>query len=311
MKKANLWQNYDMAISDFNKLFDSLKKGKKRRLVIANGIDAHSIEAASFAQKNGLVFVTMTGNKDLFEKQCQLINISSSDFRLIDCPSEEHAILKAVEMVKDNEADLIMKGLVNSDKFLKAILNKEKGILIPGALLSHVTLIYNLVYGKPLLVSDVAIIPLPTFEQKVKMTKNLVEIAHKLEIDEPKVAFIAATEQIIPGMVATVDAGELKRLWQNGGFPGSVCDGPMGLDLAIDKESVRIKNFSSPVAGDADCLLFPNIESGNVFYKTNTKLCSAQTAAIVVGTIVPVVLSSRGDSMETKLNSIALAALIG
>lgn len=300
-----------MAFSDFDKLFDSLKKEKKRHLVIANGIDAHSIEAASFAQDKGLVDVTITGKKELFEEQCHLINILTSKFTLIDCISEEEAILKAVELVRAKKADLIMKGLVNSDRFLKALVNKQKGLLVPGTLLSHITLILNLVYGKPLLVSDVAIIPQPSFEQKVKMTEYLIDVAHKLGIEQPKIAFIAATEKIIPSMIATVDAGMLKELWQKGEFPGSICDGPMGLDIAIDKESALIKNFISPVAGDADCLLFPNIESGNVFYKTNTKLCGAQTAAIVIGTLVPAILSSRGDSMETKLNSIALAALIG
>jgi phosphate butyryltransferase len=300
-----------MAISDFHNLFNSLKRKNKRRLVIANGIDLHSIEAASFALKEGYVTVTITGDKDFYVKQCLLANIAPEDFRFINCNSEEEAVRMAVELVHENEADLIMKGLVNSDKFLKALLNKQKGLIQAGTLLSHITLIYNLVYGKPLLVSDVAIIPLPTFEQKIKMTEYLIDVAHKLGVELPKLAFIAATEQIIPGMVATVDAEKLKKLWKDGQFPNSICDGPMGLDIAIDKESAQIKNFESPVAGDADCLLFPNIESGNVFYKTNTKLCGAQTAAIIVGTKVPAVLSSRGDSMETKLNSIALAALVG
>jgi phosphotransacetylase len=300
-----------MAISDFNNLFHSLRKENKRRLVIANGIDLHSIEAASFALKEGYVTVTITGDKNSYEKQCLLANVSTEDFRFINCNSEEEAVEMAVELVHRNEADLIMKGLINSDKFLKAILNKQKGLIQTGTLLSHITLIYNSVYGKPLLVSDVAIIPLPTYEQKIKMTGYLIDVAHKLGVKIPKLAFIAATEQIIPGMIATVDAEKLKKLWQNGQFPDSICDGPMGLDIAIDKESAQIKNFVSPVAGEVDCLLFPNIESGNVFYKTNTKLCGAQTAAIIVGTKVPAVLSSRGDSMETKLNSIALAALVG
>jgi phosphotransacetylase len=300
-----------MAISNLHQLFDSLKKGEKRRLVIANGIDLHSIEAASHAIKEGYVTVTITGDKNIFENQCQLANISPDEFRFLNCISEEDAINEAVEIVRNNEADLIMKGLVNSDKFLKAILNKQKGLINAGTLISHITLIYNNVYGKPLLVSDVAIIPLPTLEQKVKITEYLINVAHKIGIEQPKVAFIAATEQVIPGMIATVDADKLKKLWENGQFPISICDGPMGLDLAIDKESAEIKNYISPVAGDADCLLFPNIESGNVFYKTNTKFGGAQTAAIVIGARVPAVLSSRGDSMETKLNSIALAAMIG
>jgi phosphotransacetylase len=311
LKRANLWQKYNMAISEIHRLFDSLRSVTKRRLVIANGVDVHSIEAAAFAQKSGWVTVSITGERDFFERQCNLANISPNDFLFLNCVSEEEAVLKAVELVRNNEADLIMKGLVNSDKFLKALLDKKKGILISGKLLSHIALIFNSVYGKPLLVSDVAIIPLPTFEQKVKMTENLIDVAHKLGIKQPKVAFIAATEQIIPNMIATLDAGKLKELWQNGGLKGSICEGPMAIDLVLDKESASIKNFNSPVAGDADCLLFPNIESGNVFYKTNTKLCGAHTAAIVIGTMVPVILSSRGDSMETKLNSIAFAALIG
>jgi phosphotransacetylase len=300
-----------MAISNFQLIFESLKKSTKQRLVIANGIDLHSIEAASNAIKKGYVTVTITGDKNILENQCQLANISPDEFCFLNCNSEEEAINKAVELVRMNLADLIMKGLVNSDKFLKAILNKNKGIINEGTLISHITLISNAFYGKSLLVSDVAIIPLPTFEQKIIMTEYLINVAHKIGIEQPKVAFIAATEQVIPRMIATVDADKLKKLWENGQFPFSICDGPMGLDLAIDKESAQIKNYISPVAGDADCLLFPNIESGNVFYKTNTKFGGAQTAAIVVGAKVPVVLSSRGDSMETKLNSIALAAMIG
>jgi phosphotransacetylase len=300
-----------MAISNSNNFFDSLTGGEKRRLVIANGIDNHSIEAASIAQDKGLVTVTVTGNKQHFEYQCNLVHVSSSKFHIIDCLSEDESIDMAVGLVKSNEADLIMKGMISSDRFLKALINKKNGLLLPGILMSHITLIFNHFYGKPLLVSDVAIIPQPVFEQKIIMTEYLINTAHKLGIMLPKVAFIAATEQIIHGMPATIDALKLKEIWQNGGFQGAVCDGPMGLDLALDKESSTAKNFASPVAGDADCLLFPNIESGNVFYKTNTKLCGAQTAAIVIGTQVPAVLSSRGDSMETKLNSIAMAALIG
>ncbi|HPR32861.1 MAG TPA: phosphate acyltransferase, partial [Prolixibacteraceae bacterium] len=139
----------------------------------------------------------------------------------------------------------------------------------------------------------------------------LIAVAHRLGVSEPRVAFLAATEKVIPKMPATVEARELKRMWEKGVFPQSVCDGPLALDLAIDAESAAVKEFDSPVAGQADCLLFPNIESGNVFYKTNTKLCGAQTAAIVMGTSIPAVLSSRGDTMDTKLNSIALAAKIG
>jgi phosphate butyryltransferase len=204
-----------------------------------------------------------------------------------------------------------MKGLVSTDVFMKAILNKEQGLLPEGALLTHVAMLNNNIYHKPLFVSDVAILPLPSLEQKKQMTHYLIEVAHKAGVAKPKVAFLAATEKVIAKMPACADAAELKKLWEAGAFNGSICDGPMALDLAVDKHAAEVKQFLSPVAGDADCLLFPNIESGNVFYKANTKFCNAIAAAIVMGTKVPTVLSSRGDSTDTKFYSIALAALIG
>lgn len=298
-------------MTEFNSIFNRLKDKPVRRLVLANGIDSHSIEAAFKALQMGWVSVSITGNRESIEQQCMQCNIDSGAFELIDCNNEEVAVACAVEMARTGKAGLIMKGLISTDKFMKAILNKETGLLTPGSLLTHVTLINTPNYHKPLLVGDVAIIPLPTLEQKTVITRHLIDIAHKIGIECPGVAFIAATEQVIQRMPATTDAQQLKERWQEGHFPGSVCDGPMGLDLAIDSESAVIKDYQSPVAGNADCLLFPNIESGNVFYKTNTKFCGAQTAAIVVGTKVPTVLSSRGDTMETKLNSIAFAALAG
>jgi phosphate butyryltransferase len=298
-------------VTEFNSIFNKLKDKPIRRLVVANGIDNHSIEAAFEAQKMGWVTVSITGRKELIELQCRQSEIEQVGFDIIDCTDEDEAVAKAVEMARAGEADLIMKGLISTDKFMKALLNKESGLLSPGTLLTHVTLMSTPNYSKPLLVSDVAIIPLPTIEQKVIIIRHLIAIAHKLGIATPHVAFIAATEQVIQRMPATTEALKLKEMWQQGQFPGSVCEGPMALDLAIDHESAEIKNYISPVAGNADCLLFPNIESGNVFYKTNTKLCGAQTAAMLVGSKVPVVLSSRGDSMGTKLNSIAFAALAG
>ncbi len=300
-----------MIISDFNSLYKTLSERGKRRLVVANGIDNHSLKAISKAIESNLVSVRVTGNKSIIETECSNSGININNFEIIDCLDEQTAVDTAVEIASTGGADLIMKGLISTDVYVKSILRKEKGLLEEGSLLSHVTVILNQSYPKPIIVSDVAVIPLPTLEQKVKMTEYLIDVAHKLGIGIPKVAFLAASEKVSQRMQATVDAFELKKLWENGRFPDSLCDGPMALDLAIDPESVEIKNFISPVAGEADCLLFPNIESGNVFYKVNTKFCNAETAAILVGTKVPVILSSRGDTIQTKLNSIALAALIG
>ena len=193
---------------------------------------------------------------------------------------------------------------------MKAILNKEAGLLPPGNVLSHVSVIDNPNYHKLLIVSDVAIIPYPTIPQKIAMVHYLKKMAIDLGITRPKIALITPTELVLPSLVSCTDAVEIMKVGEDGQFEPAVVFGPMALDVAIDLESAQIKGISSEVAGDADCLLFPNIDAGNVFYKTNTKLCYADQAAVVMGANVPVVLSSRGDSIQTKLNSIALAALL-
>jgi phosphate butyryltransferase len=203
-----------------------------------------------------------------------------------------------------------MKGLISSDKYMRAILNKEAGLLPPGGVLSHVSVIDNPNYHKLLIASDVAIIPYPTVLQKIAMTHYLKQMALDLGISRPKIALITPTEQVLPVLVSCTDAVEIMKAAEDGRFEPAIVYGPMALDVAIDIESAQIKGISSEVAGDADCLLFPNIDAGNVFYKMNTKLCGANQAAVVMGATVPVVLSSRGDSIRTKLNSIALAALL-
>ncbi|MFA9389826.1 MAG: phosphate acyltransferase [Prolixibacteraceae bacterium] len=296
---------------DFSFLFEIAKGQLRRHLVVANGVDMHSLEAVVMAVKMGIVTVTITGDEKLIVASCQKLNFESDAYQIIHCKTEVEAAEKAVEMVRSGKANLIMKGLISTDLFMKAILNKEKGILPPGTLLTHVTLLKNPMYHKPLLISDVAIIPLPDLYQKKQITTYLIEAAHRLGIQQPRVAFIAATEKVTSKMPATIDAQALKEMWENGEFAPSFCDGPMALDVALDKGSAEIKNIHSEVAGNADCLLFPNIEAGNVFYKTNTKLSKVTIAAIVMGTTVPTVLSSRGDTTKTKLNSIALAAMLG
>lgn len=299
-----------MGKSSFNDLFELVKKQPKRRLVVANGVDQHSLEALAHAIHEGIVSVTLTGDEAIIKQNCKKKGLMPDNYTIVNCVSEDEAVLKAVEIVRSGKADLIMKGLVTTDKYMRAILDKEKGLLPKDALLTHVSMIIIPSYHKPLFISDVAIIPIPSLDQKRQIVHYLIDIAHRFGVAKPKVAFLAATEKISKKMSACTDAQALKAMWEKGEFPDSVCDGPMALDLAIDKKSALVKDYNSPVAGDADCILFPNIESGNVFYKTLSRFCNPELAAIVVGTSVPAVLSSRGDSMQTKLNSIALAALI-
>lgn len=283
---------------------------KKRALVAMNAVDLHTLEAVAEAVRLNLVFGVLTGSESEIKKQCNLSGINPEIFEIIDAATEEDALEKAVAQIKKNPESILMKGLISSDKFMRAILNKENGLLPEGNILSHVCVVENPSYHKLLIASDVAIIPYPNIRQKVAMTTYLKQVAMGLGIDRPKIAIIAPTEQILPSLPACADAVELMKVAATGNFDPAVVFGPIALDVAIDKESANIKNVVSEVAGDADCLLFPNIDAGNVFYKMNTKLCKAEQAAIVMGARIPVVLSSRGDSMQTKLNSIALAGLI-
>jgi phosphate butyryltransferase len=213
-------------------------------------------------------------------------------------------------MIRDGEGDFLMKGLCSTDKFLRAILNKETGLLPPKGTLTHCTALEIPSYHKLLFVGDVAVIPAPDIKQKQVIMECLVKTAQAVGVEKPKVAIIAATEQVLTSQPASVEAAMLSKMVDRGQIKGCIADGPLALDVAIDQESVAIKGLVSPVAGDADCLLFPNIESGNVFYKANSKLVpGVRQAGILVGAKVPCVLSSRADSIDTKLNSIAIAAM--
>lgn len=291
-------------------LFVYTKSLQKRTLVAVNAVDLHTLEAIVEAVKLGIVSGVVTGSQSTILQVCQSNQIDHQLFRIIHAETEEEAARLAVAEVKKTPGSILMKGLISSDKYMRAILNKEVGLLPPGGVLSHVSVVDNPNYHKLMVVSDVAIIPYPTIQQKIAMTHYLKQMALDLGISRPKIALIAPTEQVLPSLISCTDAVEIMKAAENGQFEPAVVFGPMALDVAIDKESSEIKGITSEVAGEADCLLFPNIDAGNVFYKMNTKLCGADQAAVVMGATVPVVLSSRGDSISTKLNSIALAALL-
>lgn len=301
-----------MKIQKMCDVYDVLKNNaRKKRIAVAYANDCHSIEAVYKSVKSGLVEAVLIGDRDEIAKVCQAEGYDGSVFEIRHETSDVGAAAKAVEMAREGEADVIMKGLVSTDKYMRAILNKEKGLIIANSILSHVTVMECPNYHKLLVVSDVAVIPMPDLNQKIAMIKYVASTAKALGIECPKVALIAPTEQVLPKIQSTVDAAILSKMAERNQITsGIIVDGPMALDVAIDKEAAGIKKVNSVVAGDADCLVFPNLEAGNVFYKTNTKICKSSQGAIMVGAKVPSVLSSRGDSVETKLNSIALAALL-
>lgn len=298
-------------ITSFSDVFAELKsKGICKKMVAAWAVDEHTIEAASKAVDMGFVKAVLVGDAKLINEVCEQNGIDATKFEIVDNPDELKAVTQAVQLVHDGEGDVLMKGLCSTDKFLRAILNKETGLLPAKGLLSHVGVIESPNYHKLIFLTDMAVVPLPDLRQKMKLTNYIVKVAKSFGIAKPKVAFIAASEQVLDSMPACLEAAALAKMADRGQIKGCIADGPLALDVAIDKESVEIKKLTSPVAGDADCLVFPNIESANVFWKTNSKLASGvRQAGMLVGTNAPCILASRADSVDTKLNSIAEAVM--
>ena len=298
-------------LTTFKEIFAELQSGgSKKMMVAAWGVDTHTVAAASKAVDLGLADVTLVGDNDMIVAACKEENVDPAKFTIVHNDNELASVAQAVTMIREGQGDFLMKGLCSTDKFLRAILNKETGLLPPKGTLTHCTTLEIPSYHKLLFVGDVAVIPAPDIKQKQIIMECLVRTAQAVGVAKPKVAIIAATEQVLTSQPASVEAAMLSKMVDRGQIKGCIADGPLALDVAIDQESVQIKGLVSPVAGDADCLLFPNIESGNVFYKVNSKLVpDVKQAGILVGAKVPCVLSSRADSIDTKLNSIAIAAM--
>lgn len=298
-------------LTTFEQIYAELRsRGSRKRMVAAWGVDGHTVAAAGKAIELGLADVTLVGDENLIAQACKEEGMDMTAFTIVHNENEQDSIKEAVRMVREGEGDFLMKGLCSTDKFLRAILNKETGLLPPKGTLTHCTTLEIPSYHKLLFVGDVAVIPAPDLKQKQIIMECLVKTAQAVGIAKPKVAILAATEQVLPSQPASIEAAILSKMVDRGQIKGCIADGPLALDVAINQESVAIKGLVSPVAGDADCLLFPNIESGNVFYKANSKLVAGvRQSGILVGAKAPCVLSSRADSIDTKLNSIAMAAM--
>ena len=297
-------------ITNFDQMFEQLRSKPKKRLVAAWGVDDHTISAVYMAVEAGIVEGILVGDEEMIKKVCADNNYDITKLTVVNNNNELKSISQAVDMVNAGEADILMKGLCSTDKYMRGILNKEKGLLPPKAVLSHVCVVQNPGYHKLLVISDIAVIPAPDLKQKQAMIGYVANTARALGVEKPKVAMITATEQMLPGMPACVEAAMLAKMSDRGQIAGCVVDGPLALDVALCKEAAENKKLKSEVAGDADCCVFPSIEAANVFYKFAGHFCpGVKMAAMVAGAKAPCVLSSRADSTETKLNSIALAAL--
>lgn len=296
-------------IRNFSEVLKKAKENEIKTVAVAVAQDEHVLEAVKEANENGIANAILVGDKQGIIEIAKKIDMNLQNIDIIHELDNKKAAIKAVECVSSGKADMVMKGLVDTATFLRAVLNKEIG-LRSGKLMSHVAVFEIPKYDRLILITDAAFNMYPELNEKIDILKNAVTVAHSLGIDEPKAAPICAVEVVNPKMPATLDAAALSQMNARGQIKGCIVDGPLATDNALSEEAAKHKKISGPVAGNADILLMPNIEAGNVMYKTLAFTTESKNGGLLVGTTAPVIVTSRADSAETKLNSIALAALV-
>lgn len=298
-------------ISSFAKLREHLKNGNcLKRIAVANAVDAHTLEAVLKAVETEIVEAYLIGDVAAIETPEIFDSPFSGNIHIVDIPDAKEATIEAVRMVKHDEADVLMKGLVNTDVLLRAILDKENGILPAGNVLSFCGALEIPLYHKLLFFADPAVIPSPNVEQRIAIVKYVIDTVKKFGISHPKIAMIHATEKANPKIHYMQDYIDIMDKWRSGEFGDVILDGPLDIFLALDKERGAIKNIPTSVLGDADALIFPNFESANAFYKGLMTFAGAEMSGTLMGTSNPVVLTSRSESTESKFNSIAMACVL-
>jgi len=301
--------NLNDMLKKISDLHDLAKKTNPKKLVLAAAHDDNAMEAVVKAVEAGIVKGILVGNKEMILKIAEEKKINITDMPIIDELDVDKAAAIAVKLVRDKEADILMKGNLPTASLLRAVLNKEWG-LRSGDLLSHLALFEVPTYHKIIALTDAAMNIAPDFAGKVAILKNAVDYLCKLGLNNPKTAILGAVETVNEAMPITMEAAALAKMADRGQIKKCIIDGPLAFDNAISKHSAEHKGIKSPVAGDADLLMCGNIEVANVLYKTFIYFAQARCAAVIVGAKAPIVLTSRADSDETKLNSIALAAAV-
>lgn len=296
-------------MKSFQEVLEKVKNNEMKKIAVAAAQDEPVLEAIRDAKACGLADAVLVGDKEKIVAIADKIHFDLSGIEIVNEPDGTKAALKAVELVSSGKADMLMKGLLETSTILRAVLNKEVG-LRTGKLMSHVAVFEVPGYDRLLFVTDAAFNMYPDLKAKIDILNNAVSVAKAVGIETPKVAPICAVEVVNPDMPATVDAAILTQMNNRGQIKGCIVDGPLATDNALSEEASKHKKISGPVAGKADILLLPNIEAGNVMYKTLSYTTNSKNGGILVGTSAPVVLTSRADSPETKMHSIALAALV-
>lgn len=296
---------------NFKELTANLSSISRKKVAVAVAQDQAVLEAIKAAKERDIADAILVGDEDEIRKIGGELGMNMDDYTIIDEKDVTEASLKAVKLVHDGEADMYMKGLLPTATFLRSVLNKEVG-LRTGKPLSHVAVFEIPGFDRLLFLTDVAFMPYPTLEDKKCIIDYTVEVARACGVNMPKVAPLAALETVNEKMPCTVEAAELTRLNEEGEIKDCIVDGPLSFDIALYKEAAEEKGATGrKVAGDADVLLFPDIHSGNLTYKAIVHMVpGVKNGCILTGTKAPVVLTSRSDSFETKVNSIALAAIV-
>jgi phosphate butyryltransferase len=297
-------------LTDLSEFLDRAKTGGKTRIAVAAAADLHVLEAVHDAAGAGIAESILVGAGGEIEKLAAKIGMDLRKTEIVDVPDPTEACDRAVALIKEGRAGILMKGLVGTGTLLKAVLDKDRG-LRTGLLLSHTGVFQSPYYRKLFAVTDAAMNVAPGFEEKNGILANAVEMFHRLGEPNPKVAVMAAVETVNPKMEPTIHAAMLTQMNRRGQIKGCVVDGPLALDNAVSREAADHKGIVSDVAGDADIILVPDIESGNLLYKALNFLGGAVAAGVILGAKAPIVLTSRADSEKSKLYSIALAAVIG
>jgi len=293
----------------FNEVLNKAKEYGPKKMAVASAGAEDILEAVEAARKEGLTDSILVGDKKEIIQIAEKMGIDLANYEIIDKPDKTETARCAVELVRNKKASILMKGMMGTARLLKAVLDKEIG-LRTNQLLSHVYTLEIKNYNRLLTMTDGAMSISPDLKQKAQIIQNAINYAHSMGIEKPKVAVVAALELVNPDMPATIDAACLAKMSERGQIVGGVVDGPLGFDNAISKEAAVHKGIESPVSGEVDIVLVPNIESGNIFAKGLVYLAKAVPAGLLLGAKAPVVLVSRSDSAQSKLYSIALGVLM-
>jgi len=296
-------------ITSFDQLISIVKNKERKKLAIASAEGEEIIEAVKQATEEKIISAVLIGDQAKIERLCKKKSLDLNKVEIVNVPDSQLTAKVAVETVKQGNAEILMKGKVGTSTLLKTVLDKESG-LRTGALLSHVAVMEVATYPKLMLVTDGGMNIKPDIKQKANILNNAVEVAKKLGVERPKVSCLAAVELVNPDMQETVDAAGLVKMVERGDIANVIIDGPIAFDVAINLEAARMKGIVSPVAGDTDIFLVPDIASGNIFVKSLIYLADAKVGGVVVGAGAPIVLLSRSDSAAMKLYSMALGAAI-